>query len=299
MEAGGGAGGVEDEKNHEVLVVAAAEEVVGGEGGGGETTMSAGALRSTVVGAAVIGSVVISPVVEVPADLAAVDSATVGGEGDAGPSTIASVAVGAAVIGEADLAQGSSAVAQGSSALAYSAVEDLDVKQASGEVSMVKPDMQKEEAGEGSRKRKLAEVALDQEVVEPVEPPYQEVEESNGSLEIEDNIIEQYRREYGKKSDANQKSAADMKKVATGRINGKPRSSKKPAPSWEMMMEINMKRMLQESKTEIMQELLERCAKVSEEAHHDADYVTHARTNGDNFVGDGTPENPWHLRRAM
>ncbi|KAM0881295.1 hypothetical protein ACQ4PT_033035 [Festuca glaucescens] len=129
-----------------------------------------------------------------------------------------------------------------------------------------------------------------------------------------------------------------------------------------MTMEINMKRMMQELKREIMEELPERCAKdvvkllnksgvrykpmreavsdkdyyeegcgsflngaverkefvydkkksdtrsvsvpeeyfdkVSEEAHNDADYVTPARTNGVNFVGDGTPENPWVLNEA-
>jgi hypothetical protein len=59
------------------------------------------------------------------------------------------------------------------------------------------------------------------------------------------------------------KSGADIKKPPTGRSNGKPSSSKKPAPSWEITMEINMKRMMQELKREIMEELLERCAKVN------------------------------------
>jgi hypothetical protein len=41
-----------------------------------------------------------------------------------------------------------------------------------------------QEVGEGSKKRKLEEVAPDQEVVEPVEAPYEDVEESDGSLEV-------------------------------------------------------------------------------------------------------------------
>jgi hypothetical protein len=92
---------VEDERNREVANVAEAEEVVGGEGVVGESTMSAGALRSTVVDAYVVGPTVIrsasiGSVIEEPVDLAAIDSATV--EGNAGASTITNVAVGAAII---------------------------------------------------------------------------------------------------------------------------------------------------------------------------------------------------------
>jgi hypothetical protein len=115
-----------------VVDVAASEEVVGGEGGVGESTMTAVAARSIVVDASVVGAAVIGPVVAAQADLEAVESATGRGEGDAGASTIAGVDVAAAVIGAADLVEASSAV------------EDLDVKQASGEVSEVKPHMQKE-----------------------------------------------------------------------------------------------------------------------------------------------------------
>ncbi|KAM0929041.1 hypothetical protein ACQ4PT_001872 [Festuca glaucescens] len=131
----------------------------------------------------------------------------------------------------------------------------------------------------------------------------QENGRGKGILKIEDIITEEYRRSYGKKTDANNKSGADIKKPPTGRSNGrsngKPSSSKKPAPSWEITMEINMKRMMQELKREIMEELPERCAKVSEEAHNDVDYVTPARPNPcDYFVGDGTPENPWQVNEA-
>ncbi|KAM0929039.1 hypothetical protein ACQ4PT_001872 [Festuca glaucescens] len=93
----------------------------------------------------------------------------------------------------------------------------------------------------------------------------QENGRGKGILKIEDIITEEYRRSYGKKTDANNKSGADIKKPPTGRSNGrsngKPSSSKKPAPSWEITMEINMKRMMQELKREIMEELPERCAK--------------------------------------
>jgi hypothetical protein len=36
---------------------------------------------------------------------------------------------------------------------------------------------------------------------------------------------------------------------------------------------------------------------VSEEAHNDVDYITPARTKCD-FIGDGTPENPWQVNEA-
>nr|XP_051214356.1 uncharacterized protein LOC127332139 [Lolium perenne] len=123
MEAGGRVGGVEDERNRKVAGFAGEEEVVGGEGGVEESATSAGPLRATVmdalgVGAATIGPASIGPVVEEPADLAVIGSATVKGDGDAGASTLAGVAVGAAVIGMAG--------------------------QASNEGSLVKPDMQKD-----------------------------------------------------------------------------------------------------------------------------------------------------------
>jgi hypothetical protein len=128
---------VDDVKKVVVIDVAASEEVVGGEGGVGESTMTAVAARSIVVDASVVGAAVIGPVVAAQADLEAVESATGRGEGDAGASTIAGVDVAAAVIGAADLVEASSALAE-------KAVADLDVKQASGEVSEVKPHMQKE-----------------------------------------------------------------------------------------------------------------------------------------------------------
>jgi hypothetical protein len=50
----------------------------------------------------------------------------------------------------------------------------------------------------------------------------------------------------------------------TGRSNGKASSSRKPAgPSWEIKMESTMKRLMQDLKREIMEELPEICAKVN------------------------------------
>ncbi|KAK1670000.1 hypothetical protein QYE76_058159 [Lolium multiflorum] len=90
-----------------------------------------------------------------------------------------------------------------------------------------------------------------------------------GILKIEDNITEEYRREYGKKTDGNKNMGAEIKKPGTGRSNGKGNgrstgkasSSRKPGPSWEIKMETTMKRMMQDFKREIMEELPERCAK--------------------------------------
>ncbi|KAK1612644.1 hypothetical protein QYE76_036317 [Lolium multiflorum] len=184
-----------------------------------------------------------------------------------------------------------------------------------------------------------------------------------GILKIEDNITEEYRRQYGKKTDGNKNMGAEIKKPGTGRSNGKGNgrstgkasSSRKPGPSWEIKMETTMKRMMQDFKMEIMEELPERCAKdvvkllnksgvrykplaetlsdqycydegcgsylngvperkefvydkksdtrsvslpkedvdnVSKEGHKEEDYITPARTKCD-FVGDGTPDNPW------
>nr|XP_051201706.1 uncharacterized protein LOC127315242 [Lolium perenne] len=48
---------------------------------------------------------------------------------------------------------------------------------------------------------------------------------------------------------------------ALGRSTGKASSSRKPGPSWEIKMETTMKRMMQDFKREIMEELPERCAK--------------------------------------
>jgi hypothetical protein len=63
---------------------------------------------------------------------------------------------------------------------------------------------------------------------------------------------------------------AEIKKPGTGRSNGKGNgrstgkasTSRKPGPSWEIKMETTMKRMMQDFKREIMEELPERCAKV-------------------------------------
>ncbi|KAK1612628.1 hypothetical protein QYE76_036301 [Lolium multiflorum] len=186
-----------------------------------------------------------------------------------------------------------------------------------------------------------------------------------GILKIEDNITEEYRRQYGKKTDGNKNMGAEIKKPGTGRSNGKGNgrstgkasSSRKPGPSWEIKMETTMKRMMQDFKMEIMEELPERCAKdvvkllnksgvrykplaetlsdqycydegcgyylngvperkefvydkksdtrsvslpkedvdnVSKEGHKEEDYITPARTKCD-FVGEGTPDNPWQL----
>ncbi|KAK1645709.1 hypothetical protein QYE76_063514 [Lolium multiflorum] len=186
-----------------------------------------------------------------------------------------------------------------------------------------------------------------------------------GILKIEDNITEEYRRQYGKKTDGNKNMGAEIKKPGTGRSNGKGNgrstgkasSSRKPGPSWEIKMETTMKRMMQDFKREIMEELPERCAKdvvkllnksgvrykpfaetlsdqycydegcgsylngvperkefvydkksdtrsvslpkvdvdkVSKEDNKEEDYITPARTKCD-FLGDGTPDNPWQL----
>ncbi|KAK1649302.1 hypothetical protein QYE76_067107 [Lolium multiflorum] len=169
-----------------------------------------------------------------------------------------------------------------------------------------------------------------------------------GILKIEDFITEEYRQKSAKKTDGNKYMGAEIKKPGTGRSNGKGNgrsngkasSSRKPGPSWEIKMETTMKRMMQDFKSEIMEELPERCAKdvvkllnksgvrykafaetlsdqycydegcgsylngvpepkefvydkkVSKEAHKEQDYITPTRTKCD-FVGDGTPENPW------
>ncbi|XP_071679828.1 uncharacterized protein [Lolium perenne] len=90
-----------------------------------------------------------------------------------------------------------------------------------------------------------------------------------GILKIEDTITEEYRRKYGKKTDGNKYMGAEIKKPGTGRSNGKGNgrstgkasSSRKPGPSWEINMETTMKRIMQDFKREIMEELPERCAK--------------------------------------
>ncbi|XP_051196719.2 uncharacterized protein [Lolium perenne] len=89
-----------------------------------------------------------------------------------------------------------------------------------------------------------------------------------GILKIEDNITEAYRRQYGKKTDG-KNMGAEIKKPGTGRSNGKGNgrstgkasSSRKPGPSWEIKMETTMKRMMQDFKRDMMEELPERCAK--------------------------------------
>ncbi|XP_051230605.2 uncharacterized protein [Lolium perenne] len=143
-------------------------EAVGGDGGAGEEKKTADGARKTAVETSVIGSPAVGPLVAATADVDGDESAT--GKGDAGDAAADGAA---AVTVVADL------VDQAEPSAALKVVADLIGAEASGDVCEVKDDMQME-AGEGSRKRKREEedhVPPPIQELEPVPPPIQEEEE--------------------------------------------------------------------------------------------------------------------------
>nr|XP_051217664.1 uncharacterized protein LOC127335112 [Lolium perenne] len=131
-----------------------------------------------------------------------------------------------------------------------------------------------------------------------------------GILKIEDNITEEYRRQYGKKSDGNKNMGAEIKKPGTGRSNGKGngRSTGKDVVKLLNKSGVRYKPFAETLSDQYCYD--EGCGsylngvperkefvydkKVSKEDNKEEDYITPARTKCD-FLGDGTLDNPWEL----
>ena len=82
-------------------------------------------------------------------------------------------------------------------------------------------------------------------------------------LQIDDNITEQYRQGPLSTPVANQKSGFVGKNASTSKSAPRPQSNKKATITWEISMEIMMKKMAQELTKKIIDEVPKQCAKVT------------------------------------
>ena len=81
-------------------------------------------------------------------------------------------------------------------------------------------------------------------------------------LQIDDDITEHYRNVPRSTPVANQKSGFGGKNASTAKSAPRPRSNKKGTITWEISMEIMMKKMVQEL-TKKIDEVPKQCAKVT------------------------------------